>query len=108
MQHRPGYEFGENIYCFHSMDPNYQVQGRNAVDAWYDEIKHYTFGIEPLSTETDHFTQLVWKDSKQLGVGMKKNSKGQVYVVCNYDPPGNYVGEYSRKVPPPARACTIL
>lgn len=87
-----------------STNPNHQVQGKDAVDSWYDEIKQHTFGVEPKTTGTGHFTQVVWSDSTQLGVGMKKNSKGQVLVVCNYDPPGNYVGQYSQKVPPPGRA----
>lgn len=69
------------------------------MDAWYDEIKQHTFGVEPKTTGTGHFTQVIWTDSTQLGVGVSKNSKGQVFVVCNYDPPGNYVGQYAEKVP---------
>jgi glioma pathogenesis-related protein 2 len=82
-----------------SSDPNHRVHGKDAVDAWYDEIKQHTFGIEPRTTGTGHFTQVVWKDSRELGVGVSKNSKGQVFVVCNYDPPGNYVGRYAQSVP---------
>lgn len=75
------------------------MHGKDAVDAWYDEINKHTFGVEPKTTGTGHFTQVVWKDSKTLGVGMCKNSKGQVFVVCNYDPPGNYVGKFAESVP---------
>lgn len=25
---------------------------------------------------------------------------GQTYVVCNYDPPGNFIGSFSENVPP--------
>lgn len=107
MQHRSNNQLGENIYYYHTTDPNHEVNGRDAVDAWYNEIKQYTFGIEPKAKGTGHFTQLIWKDSTMLCVGMKKNSRGQVYVVCNYDPPGNYIGEFSKKVPPPTRPCTM-
>lgn len=69
------------------------------MDSWYSEIKDHSFGVEPRSTGTGHFTQVVWKDSKNLGVGVSKNSKNQVFVVCNYDPPGNYVGQYAQNVP---------
>lgn len=76
------------------------VHGKDAVDAWYNEISQHVFYREPSSMSTGHFTQVVWKDSRQLGVGMCKNVQGQVFVVANYDPPGNYVGKYSVSVPP--------
>lgn len=50
-------KFGENIYYFYSSDPSHVVHGKDAVDSWYDEIKQHTFGIEPLTTGTGHFTQ---------------------------------------------------
>lgn len=84
----------------HSSDPSHVVEGKNAVEAWYGEIKDHTFGQEPKTTGTGHFTQVVWKECKELGVGVKKNDKGQTFVVCNYDPPGNFVGSYSKNVPP--------
>lgn len=43
------------------------MDGKDAVDAWYDEIKQHKFGVEPKTTGTGHFTQVVWKDSKLLG-----------------------------------------
>lgn len=76
------------------------MQGKDAVDAWYGEIDKHVFGQEPKTTGTGHFTQVVWKTCKELGVGVKKNDKGQTFVVCNYDPPGNYVGNYAANVPP--------
>lgn len=49
-----------------------------------------------------HFTQVVWEDSTTLGVGMARNKKsGKLYVVCNYEPAGNFVGRFAKKVPPP-------
>lgn len=110
MQHRPHNVLGENIYYCHSTNPDYLVHGQDAVDSWYDEIKMYKFGTEPRIKETGHFTQLIWRTSTTLCVGKARNDKGQVFVVCNYDPPGNYVGEFIKKVPPPcnARACIFF
>jgi glioma pathogenesis-related protein 2 len=84
---------------FNSSDRTHKVHGKDSVDAWYDEINDHVFGVEPKSTGTGHFTQLVWKDSKYLGLGVSKNSEGEVYVVCNYDPPGNWVGKFAKSVP---------
>ena len=38
-----------------------------------------------------HFTQVVWKSSRELGVGVASNG-GRVLVVANYDPPGKRGG----------------
>lgn len=75
------------------------MEGKDAVDAWYEEITKpgYVFGRSN-NPGTGHFTQVVWKGSKMLGVGVSKNSKNQTFVVCNYDPPGNYVGQYDKNV----------
>ena len=57
-----------------------------------------------VSVGCGHFTQVVWKSSRQLGVGKAKSSDGrQVFVVCMYHPAGNYVGRYKENVSPPPR-----
>lgn len=46
-----------------------------------------------------HFTQLIWKDSEELGVGASKSPKsGKIYVVCNYDPHGNIRSQFKDQV----------
>lgn len=44
-----------------------------------------------------HFTQVVWKSSSKLGVGIARKN-GHILVVANYDPPGNYQGQYANNV----------
>jgi len=52
--------------------------------------------------ETGHFTQLVWKNSQRLGVGIAFSyDHRQVFVVAQYSPPGNYEGQYQDNVSPP-------
>lgn len=47
------------------------------------------FDLRPLlCVLPGHFTQVVWKDSAELGVGMATNGN-KVYVVGQYRPPGN-------------------
>ncbi len=41
-----------------------------ATKAWYDEIKDYDFNLSRFSAATGHFTQVVWKNSKQVGFGV--------------------------------------
>ena len=45
-----------------------------------------------------HFTQLVWKDSKEMGVGRSQSKDGTWIAVANYLPPGNVIGEYPKNV----------
>lgn len=50
--------------------------------------------------KTGHFTQVIWRDSTELGVGMARNRNGEVYVVCNYNPAGNFLGSFTENVLP--------
>ena len=51
---------------------------------------------------TGHFTQVVWKGTKELGVGRASNTKknGMVctYVVGRYRPAGNFQGKFQENV----------
>ncbi|KAG5897860.1 hypothetical protein JTB14_024894 [Gonioctena quinquepunctata] len=100
LEHRPGSNYGENIYCLYSSDPNFTVNGHSPVDTWYEEVIHHPFGKEPCSLKSGHFSQVIWKSSEFLGVGVAKNTRGSIYVVANYSPAGNFVGHYVENVPP--------
>lgn len=39
-------------------------------------------------------------ESEELGVGIATSKTGQVFVVCNYNPPGNFIGSFAENVPP--------
>jgi len=66
---------------------------------WYDEKKLYPPG-SPVTQgsyqQTGHYTQMVWKETTHLGAGTAVGKSGQlrgwIIVVCNYDPPGNFLG----------------
>lgn len=100
LEHRPGSNYGENIYCLYSSDPNFKVNGHTPVDTWYEEVAQHPFGKEPSSLKSGHFSQVIWKSSEYLGVGVAKNTQGSIYVVANYSPAGNFVGHYVENVPP--------
>uniref|UniRef100_A0A182NHH1 SCP domain-containing protein n=1 Tax=Anopheles dirus TaxID=7168 RepID=A0A182NHH1_9DIPT len=96
LQHRSNNQYGENLYCCFGKS---SISGREAVDSWYNEIRYYTFGVPNPSnfSQVGHFTQVVWKKSRRLGVGVAVQGT-RAYVVCNYDPPGNFNGQYSQNV----------
>lgn len=99
--HRSNSPYGENIFCTWSNSPHgLVVDGREPVEHWYGEGESHIFNKEPTTLRTGHFTQVVWKDSKELGVGQARSKTGQVVIVCNYDPPGNFIGSFTENVPP--------
>ncbi len=93
--HSPGAKYGENLAAgtIGALDPE------STVGMWYDEIKLYTFPAGGFSMKTGHFTQVVWKSTKQVGCGHVQCSGNDIYV-CNYDPPGNWEGQYRAEVLP--------
>jgi len=69
-----------------------------AVDAWGNERAHYNFNSPTgFSEQTGHFTQLVWKSTTSTGCGAVdctgKNRLQGWFIVCEYWPPGNVVGD---------------
>ncbi len=69
------------------------------VDNWYskEEHKHDYKDNNPDYTIAGHFTQIVWKNTTEIGCGY--SSKCKVYV-CQYNPSGNYSNEYLKNVFP--------
>lgn len=67
---------------------------------WYDEVRLYNFRNQGFSMNTAHFTQLVWKNSKEVGFGLAQANDGVYYFVASYFPGGNMQGDYPRNVTP--------
>ena len=88
-----GMQYGENIFWGSSAA---LIQPIEASYGWYGEKKKYKYRkINPTSWyPTGHYTQMVWKDTKEVGVGMAVCPNGSIIVVANYYPAGNVIGEY--------------
>ena len=89
---------GENIYYFwSSARPSYD--SGSASQSWYDEIKDYDFnkGSSSNGGVVGHFTQVVWKNTKEAGFGLAFNNN-ECYVVGNYYPGGNFNNQEKNNV----------
>ncbi|XP_053675486.1 Golgi-associated plant pathogenesis-related protein 1 [Anopheles nili] len=95
LQHSTDKKYGENLYYSSGM----AVTGAAAVDSWYSEIKDYRHGEPSPSnfSQVGHFTQVVWKSTRKLGVGFAQQGS-TVFVVCTYDPRGNMMGTYPQNI----------
>lgn len=97
--YRPNCTYGENIYCLWSSDHNAKANPKDVCRSWYEEHREHNYHVEPRGVfRAGHFTQLVWKSTTELGVGIAKTKRGKVLVVCNYNPRGNTIGEFNANV----------
>ena len=85
--------YGENLFWTSATS----VSPTDAVNAWISEKQYYDYASNTCATGEvcGHYTQVVWANSLRLGcASITCNNDGGSFVICNYDPPGNYVGEW--------------
>jgi pathogenesis-related protein 1 len=86
--HRPHPAFGENLF---------EITGSRAlpddvVGVWASEAQDYIYSSNTCRGVCGHYTQLIWSDTREVGCAAARDSSREVWV-CNYDPPGNWIGE---------------
>ena len=84
---------GKNLYYCYGMEATGKIVTKN----WYGEIKNYDYD-DDWKKGTGHFTQMIWKETKEVGFGKSKNKKGKTFVVANYYPAGNVLGFFKYNV----------
>ncbi|EJD74797.1 hypothetical protein LOAG_17942, partial [Loa loa] len=118
--HDPSKRYGENLYYYAAnLLPDEETMALLTVQSFYLEAHGYNYKTHHYLDyqRTGHFTQLVWKSTKQMGVGVAmRHFKGRpanscqpdfpstmIYVVVKYDPPGNVLDKenYDNNVLPP-------
>lgn len=68
------------------------------VDLWGGEQSYFTDGIFPdISTtgnwmDVGHYSQMIWATTIEVGCGFSEDY-GRDVLVCDYNPPGNVMGE---------------
>ncbi|KAK1923511.1 CAP domain-containing protein [Papiliotrema laurentii] len=75
---------------------------------WADEASLYDYNNPGFSSATGHFTQVVWKNTQKLGCAVVNCPNGSIFdakynganvlVWCNYNLPGNYLGQFPANV----------
>lgn len=85
---------GENIYASTAESAPSAV-----VESWASEAADFNYADNSCSAVCGHYTQIVWRDTQRVGCGFADcpdlavfGGPGQLWV-CQYDPPGNYIGE---------------
>ena len=79
---------GENIAKLSGLP--FEQAGSTATEVWYSEKKNYSYSYPRLDAENDAFTQLIWKSTKELGMGCARDLlTNDMYIVALYRPAGN-------------------
>ncbi|KAL3730154.1 hypothetical protein ACJRO7_027198 [Eucalyptus globulus] len=85
-----GGPYGENL-AWASPD----LTGTRAVNLWVGEKPDYNYSSNSCAPGKvcGHYNQVVWRNSVRVGCAKAQCAIGGTLVTCNYDPPGNYIGQ---------------
>jgi len=95
------YEARQGVAGFGNVGENLAsgVTDAGAVDMWYNEVRFTNGGLQnAYSSQTGHYTQVVWRDTSRLGCGIQGT-----LLVCQYGAGGNMRGGFQRNVLAPSR-----
>lgn len=91
LEHRTDNKYGENLAGYM---PETGMRVVHGAKLWYDEIKNYDADknakIDPNGVAIGHYTQMVWRKSTKVGLGIAMADNGMAVLCANYDPPGNF------------------
>jgi pathogenesis-related protein 1 len=86
--HRPNSKYGENMF---RLDGG-RTAPQKVVERWASEQANFNYKSNKCKGECGHYTQIVWRTTKELGCAVARGGQREVWV-CEYAPPGNYVGQ---------------
>ncbi|PWA57266.1 pathogenesis-related protein 1B [Artemisia annua] len=85
-----GGPYGENLATGSAT-----LTGTAAVNLWVAEKQYYTYSTNTCASGhvCEHYTQVVWSNSGQIGCARVQCNNGLWFVICNYHTPGNVPGQ---------------
>lgn len=89
-EHRPNSPYGENL----AFAGGQQLSPDRVVEMWGNEVSHYNYATNRCAPGKvcGHYTQIVWRNTTEVGCGMARGNNKEIWV-CNYNPPGNFIGQ---------------
>lgn len=83
-------KYGENIYWISTTG-----NVKNAFNSWITEKKYYKG--QKINSKNyhrfGHYTQIIWGNTTEIGCGKATCANGSEIWVCQYNPPGNFIGQ---------------
>ncbi|KAH8289963.1 hypothetical protein KR018_011059, partial [Drosophila ironensis] len=89
------------------------------IQLWYQEKYTYDYLKPEFNPYNGHFTQMIWQDTEHMGVGVASKlimfppsisissiriciffSQTHIWIVCNFQPPGNITNQFKENVLP--------
>lgn len=86
--HSTDSRYGENLFDITGAAAKPSV----VVKHWASESQNYNYQLNTCSGVCGHYTQIVWRNTSRVGCAVARGDGREVWV-CNYDPPGNWIGE---------------
>lgn len=86
---------GENIAWYSNYGGAIQaIDSARPAQAWAAEKTDYTYATDTCAAgkPCGHYTQMVWSTTLNIGCARTVCSDNSQIWVCNYSPPGNYIG----------------
>ncbi|PAA72196.1 hypothetical protein BOX15_Mlig010086g1 [Macrostomum lignano] len=78
-----------------------EYRGSQCTAQWYSEIEMYDFNGGENQMNCGHFSQVVWKSTKEAGFGKAMAPDGKMFTVGQYSPPGNFMNKWRANIPAP-------
>jgi pathogenesis-related protein 1 len=91
LEHDYSSPYGENLYW-----STFDSTPEQVVNSWASEVEFYDYDSNSCveGEMCGHYTQVVWSTTERVGCAKTECSDGSEIWMCDYDPPGNYVGEW--------------